>query len=143
MLETFRGVVRPHHLDHMGHMNVQWYAKKFDDATWHLFAYAGLTNAYFQAEKRGMAALRQVTEYKAEAMAGDLLVCHSQLLEVGNKTMRFIHKLTDAQDGHLVATSELLGTHLDTEARRSCVFPNHIRERCDRLIAESAIDSEA
>ena len=31
--ETFRGVVYPWHLDHMGHMNVQFYTARFDEAT--------------------------------------------------------------------------------------------------------------
>ena len=43
MIETYRGVVRPHHLDHMGHMNVQWYTAKFDEATWHFFSLLGLS----------------------------------------------------------------------------------------------------
>ena len=43
MIETYRGVVYPIHLDHMGHMNVQWYTSKFDEATWHLCSALGMS----------------------------------------------------------------------------------------------------
>lgn len=36
--ETYRGTVYPWQCDHMGHMNVMWYAGKFDEATWQLHA---------------------------------------------------------------------------------------------------------
>ena len=39
---TYRGVVHAWQCDHMGHMNVMWYVGKFDEATWNLFAEAGL-----------------------------------------------------------------------------------------------------
>ena len=33
MIETYRGVVYPNQLDHMDHMNVQWYTSRFDEGT--------------------------------------------------------------------------------------------------------------
>ena len=83
-IESFRGHVLNSQCDLMGHMNVQFYTGKFDEATWHLFSMVGLTNSYFKAENRGMAAVKQTTEYKAEAVAGDLLVCRSRFLEISN-----------------------------------------------------------
>ena len=40
---TQRGTVYPWECDHMGHMNVRWYAAKFDDACWQLLANLALT----------------------------------------------------------------------------------------------------
>ena len=57
MIETYRGVVYPNQIDHMDHMNVQWYTSKFDEATWHLVSAVGITNKYMHDNKRGMAAL--------------------------------------------------------------------------------------
>ncbi len=61
----------------MDHMNVQWYTAKFDEATWHLFSAVGITNKYICDNQRGMAALEQITKYKSEVIAGDLLVIKS------------------------------------------------------------------
>lgn len=133
-METYRGVVYPHHLDHMGHMNVMWYTQKFDEATWHLFSAAGITAAYVRDNDRGMAALEQTTKYKAEAFAGDLLIIRSRMLEVKDKTLRFIHTMYNAETEHEVATSELVGAHLDRIKRKACSFPDDIRENCLALM---------
>ena len=134
MIETYRGVVYPYQLDHMGHMNVQWYTSKFDEGTWHLFALAGLTSDYFGENNRGMAALEQNTKYKAELMAGNLIVVKSEIIEVRDKTIRFFHSMENAETGVEAATTELVAAHLDRELRKACPFPEDIREKCSRLI---------
>ena len=134
MIETYRGVVYPNQLDHMDHMNVQWYTSKFDQATWHLFSIAGITNEYIRDNQRGMAALEQFTKYKAEVLAGDLLVVNSKFLEVKDKTIRFFHIMYNAETKNEVATSELLAVHLDRAKRKSCVLPENIKARCEALI---------
>ena len=68
-------------------MNVQWYTSKFDEGSWHLFSAVGITSDYIQKNNKGMAALEQTTKYKAEVMAGDLLVVKSKILEVKDKTI--------------------------------------------------------
>ena len=72
-LETYRGVVYPWHIDQIGHMNVQFYTARFDEATWHFLAAIGITPAYLKANARGMAAVDQHTRYKQELHAGALI----------------------------------------------------------------------
>lgn len=136
MIETYRGVVYPNQIDHMNHMNVQWYTGKFDEATWHLFSAVGITNRYIQDNQRGMAALEQTTKYKSEVVAGDLLVIKSRILEVKSKTLRFIHVMFNAETQTEVATSELLGVHLDRTKRKSCAFPENITAACRALLED-------
>ncbi len=136
MIETYRGVVYPSQIDHMNHMNVQWYTSKFDEATWHLLSAVGITNEYMRTNCRGMAALEQITKYKSEVIAGDLLVVKSRILEVKDKTIRFIHIMYNPETGREVATTELLGVHIDQEKRKSCAFPESIKAECEFLIAE-------
>ena len=62
MIESYRGVVYPSQIDHMGHMNVQYYAARFDEATWHLCSSIGITSAYMRNEQKGMVALEQRTK---------------------------------------------------------------------------------
>ena len=40
---TYLGTVYPWQCDHVGHMNVMWYVRKFDEATWNFFHQLGLT----------------------------------------------------------------------------------------------------
>lgn len=128
-IETYRGVVYPWQLDHMDHMNVQFYTARFDEATWHFFAALGMTTGYFRNNRRGMAALEQRTLYKRELHAGALIRITSELLEMKPKTIRFLHRMYDTESGEVVSTTELVGAHLDTEARKAVPFPEDIVRR--------------
>ncbi len=134
MIETYRGVVYPSQLDHMGHMNVQWYTARFDEATWHLMSRVGITVTYMDENDRGMAAVEQTTKYKAEVKSGDLLVIKSKLLEVKDKAVRFLHIMYNAETEQEVASSELVGVHIDTMTRKSCPFEPEMKEKCRSLM---------
>ncbi len=135
MIETYRGVVYPNQIDLMEHMNVQWYTSKFDEATWQLFSAVDITNKYIHDNQRGMAAVKQITNYKSEVISGDVLAIKSKIIEVKEKSIRFLHVMYDAKTGKEVATSELLGIHFDRVKRKSCVFPDNIKAKCDALTA--------
>lgn len=134
VLETYRGVVYPWHMDHMDHMNVQFYTARFDEATWHLFASLGISSSYLKTNGRGMAAVDQRTQYKQELHAGALIHITSELLELKDKTVRFVHRMYNSETGEEVATSELVGVHIDTAARRSVPFPPEILQRAARPV---------
>ncbi len=133
MIETYRGVVYPGQLDHMEHMNVQWYTSKFDEATWHLFSAIGITSVYMREQNRGMAALEQTTKYKAEVGSGELLVVKSKVMEVKQKTIRFWHVMYNAESKQEVANTELLTIQIDRKIRKSCLLPTSVVEECRQL----------
>jgi len=143
MIETYRGVVYPNQLDHMGHMNVQWYTSKFDEATWHLFSAIGITAEYLRQQNKGMAALEQTTKYKAEVRSGDLLAVKSMVLEVREKIVKFRHVMRNAESLQEVASTELVAIHINREIRKSCPLPTSVRERCAELfdVAPNEISS--
>ncbi|MBL4773822.1 MAG: acyl-CoA thioesterase [Alcanivoracaceae bacterium] len=126
MIETYRGVVYPTQLDHMGHMNVMWYTSKFDEATWHLLASIGITSSYIRDHNKGMVAVEQTTKYMAEAQAGDLLVIKSKIIEVKDKSIKFMHIMYNTETDIELATTELLGIHLDRKIRKACSLPAFI-----------------
>ena len=134
MIETYRGAVYPWHCDQMGHMNVMWYVGKFDEATWNLFAAIGVTMAYLRENKCGMAAVQQDITYKRELLAGDTVAVRSTLLEVREKSTKFVHEMRHAQTGEVAAVCVLTGVSIDAQTRKSCPFPAEIVERAKALI---------
>jgi acyl-CoA thioester hydrolase len=128
---TYTGVVCAWYLDHMGHMNVQFYVHLFDQATWVLFDQSELSTAYFLESGTGMAALEQHLNYKREVFAGTVVTIDSQVLAVTEKTVRFIHTMRDNKG--VVATSEILGTHFDRTAHKSTPFPPAARARLQKM----------
>lgn len=123
-VETYRGFVYPWEIDQNGHLNVQHYARRFDEATWHFFHAVGLTQAYLTANDRGMVALEQHTRYLREVHAGAVLVIRSRAVERKAKTLRFLHRMHDlGADDAVAAEGELTGAFFDLSQRRAVAFP--------------------
>jgi acyl-CoA thioester hydrolase len=132
-LETYRGVVYPWSIDHMGHMNVASYTARFDEATWHFLARLGLTPGFLKRSGRGAVAADQKTQYKREVLAGTLLHVTTELRDLGRKSIRFVHHMYDSETNDEVAVTELVGVYWDTEARCSVELPDLVRDGAKAL----------
>jgi acyl-CoA thioester hydrolase len=78
--------------------------------------------------------VEQHIEYKRELHAGDLISIRSAILEVKEKTIRFVHEMTNDETGELAARTILVGVYFDTTARKSLVLPADVRERAQLLV---------
>ena len=132
---TYRGTVYPWQCDHVGHMNVMWYVGKFDEATWQFFNLLGITPAYLRDHQRGMAAVDQHLSYLRELHPGDLVTVRSELLELKEKSVRFVHEMRADGDGGLVARCTLKAVHLDTVRRSACAFPPEMAQKARDVAA--------
>ena len=139
MFETYRGAVYPWHCDHMDHMNVMWYVGKFDEGTWNFMARLGATPAYMRDNRRAMAAVDQRIAYQRELVAGDIVVVRSGMLEVKDKTLRFVHEMRNADSGEVAAVTQLIGIHLDAVARKSCSLPEAIAARARECLVDYSL----
>jgi acyl-CoA thioester hydrolase len=108
-------------------MNVMWYVGKFDEATWNLFAQIGVTPSYVRTGDYGMAAVQQNISYKRELFAGDIVEVTSKLLELRDKSIRFLHEMRNAETGEIAATCEITAVHLDRQAHKAAPFEDAIR----------------
>jgi acyl-CoA thioester hydrolase len=136
LIETYRGTVYPWHCDHMNHMNVMWYAGKFDEGTWNFFAHLGITPSFMRDNGRGMAAVDQRIAYQRELHAGDTVAIRSGVIEVREKVLRFFHEMRNAATDEVCAITLLVGVYMDTVARRSCALPQAFAERARQHIVD-------
>jgi acyl-CoA thioester hydrolase len=141
-IETYRGFVYPWSMDHVGHMNVQFYTARFDEATWHFFARLGLTPGFLKEHRRGMVALDQRTLYKREVLSGSLLHITTELIEIRPKTVRFLHRMVNSESNEEVATTELVGAFLDADSRKTTEFPLPVLEAARQLLPVASRESE-
>lgn len=132
---TYRGTVYPWHCDHVGHMNVMWYVGKFDEATWQFFNMLGLSPSFLRDEKRGMAAVDQHISYLRELHAGDVVSVKTTLLEIKEKSLRFEHTMVHEESKQVVARTAIKGVHMDTVARKSCLFPDFVQAQAATMLA--------
>jgi acyl-CoA thioester hydrolase len=132
-METFRGTVYPWQMDMFGHMNVQFYTARFDEATWHFVAAFGFTPAYFRERDRALVAVESRTLYKRELFAGDIIHVRTEMLEVQRKSVRFIHRMYRVDEE--AASTEITALHLDATARKTVPFPDDIAAQLGILTA--------
>lgn len=135
--ETYRGFVYPWSMDQVGHMNVQFYTARFDEATWHFLARLGLTPRFLREHGRAAVAADQRTRYAREVVAGTLLHVTTELLAVGRSSIRFLHRMYDSETNEEVASTELVGVYFDTAARASDALPAFVRDRARELESAS------
>lgn len=133
-MTTYRGVIYPWHCDHVGHMNVMWYVGKFDEATWQLFNEIGLTPSYLRDARRGMAAVDQHISYMKELHAGAVITVRTSVLEIREKSVRFVHEMWNDETNQVAARTTLKAVHLDMETRKSCAFAESIVAKAASLI---------
>jgi acyl-CoA thioester hydrolase len=124
----------------MGHMNVMWYAGKFDEASWQLLAAAGLTRARLRKEGSNCAALEQHIQYKRELYAGDTITIRSAVIEIKDKVMRLMHEMRNDETGEVAAIVSLVGVYLDASTRKARPLPSDVRERA--MIMVNSWDGE-
>ena len=136
-LITYRGAVYPWHCDQVGHMNVMWYVGKFDEATWQFFNVLGLTPSFFRTTMRGMAAVDQHVSYIQELRVGDVVSVRTTLLEIKEKSIRFAHEMTSDESNEVVARTTLKVVHMDTDARKSCAFPEQIVAKAASMLSSA------
>jgi acyl-CoA thioester hydrolase len=113
-------------------MNIMWYVGKFDEANWNLFARLGLTPSYLRESGRGMAAVQQTVTYRHELLAGDIVEVRSRLLEIRDKSVRFVHEMRNGETGEIAAACEFVGVHMDRQALKSVPFTPAIRHAAMR-----------
>ena len=130
--------VLPEWIDYNGHMNVAYYVLAFDHATDDFFDYVGLTEDYRSAHDASAFALECHVTYLRELHEGDAITITTQLLDHDAKRMHFFHFMHHGEQGHLVATSEWINTHVDTKARRSSPFGAPVLERLEAVMAAHA-----
>jgi acyl-CoA thioester hydrolase len=139
---TYRGAVYPHQCDHMGHMNVMWYAGKFDEASWQLLSAYGLTPSRMRRERIVMAAVEGHIVYKHELRAGDVISVRSEIIEVRDKSVRIAHEMTNDETGETVASMIVVGVHIDAVSRKACPLPADVRGRMGEADTVSVLQTQ-
>jgi acyl-CoA thioesterase FadM len=117
-----------------GHLSLLGCLHRFSNACLHVVEAFGMTAAYRRDARRGFATFetRLVIDDSA-AVAGDGLVARSDVVAVGNSSLRMLHRLTAARDGRQLARFMQAGVHFDLDARRAAPWPETMRHRAAAL----------
>ena len=139
-IETGRAVVFPWHCDHLGHMNVRWYAHFFDDAGFHLWNVAGVAQAEMRDLGINVVVARTATDYLHELKAGDFVAIQSGFTHVGTKSIRHAQRMMNAETGTLCAKQETVEVFFNLETRQATAMPETIRAKLERIVVSENDD---
>lgn len=135
---TYHRIIPKEYLDRMGHMNVEYYMREFDAATWATFALMGIDTEYISQHQRGMAALEQHIRYFKEVREGAVVEVRTAVPYADTKRLHVDHVMVRADTKVVVAHMLQTCIHLDLIARKSCEFAPNIRERVMDLHRQTA-----
>jgi acyl-CoA thioester hydrolase len=133
-IETYRGFVYPWVIDHVGHMNVQSYTARFDEASWQFLMRLGMSPSSMRENGRSFVAMEQRTQYRREVLGGALLHIATELIKVGRSSVRFVHRMFDSETNAEVAVTELTAVYFDTARRVSAALPVSVALQAVQLL---------
>jgi acyl-CoA thioester hydrolase len=139
MMVVQKGVAHPWMCDVIGHMTTRHYVAMFDDAAYHLlYAVFGWSGASDPDGKIGWSDARHIIEYKAEVLAGDVLVVRSGLTRVGSKSITIFYEMANLNKNEIAATLECVCVLIDLQARQSIKLSEQLRELASQHLMETA-----
>ena len=139
MMVVQKGVAHPWMCDVIGHMTTRHYVAMFDDAAYHLlYGVFGWSGASDPDGKIGWSDARHIIEYKAEVLAGDVLVVRSGLTKVGTKSITIFYEMANLEKNEIAATLECVCVLIDLQARKSIELSDKLRELASQHLIETA-----
>ncbi len=133
---AFQGMLYPMETDHMGHANVRFYSRAFNEAAYFTFTTAGITPAFMRENGRGMAAVTENFLYRREIMPGDLVMVKTCFIAFTEKSLKVWGVMIDTITDEICAINDQICVHLDTGLRKSSAFPAEIFEKGRSLVRE-------
>lgn len=137
-IDTARTVVFPAQCDHLGHMNVRWYAHVFDDGAFQIWPLVGITNALMKEVGVVTVVARTCTDFLREARPGDMLKVETGFVKCGTKSATHRQRLVNVETGVVHARQEVVEVCFDIAARRSTEMPDAFRKLIEAVIVEDA-----
>ncbi len=135
-LISYQGMFYPMETDHMGHANVRYYSRAFNESAYCTFTLAGITPQYMRENDRGMAAVTENFSYRREILPGDLIQVRSCLINFTPKSLHVWAVMIDISTDEICAINDQICVSLDTIARKSVPWPEDIYEKGCSLVRE-------
>ncbi|MFZ9629385.1 MAG: carnitine 3-dehydrogenase [Ilumatobacteraceae bacterium] len=124
-------------VDYNGHVNDSRYLQLASETGDRFLRHIGMDAAYL-AGGHSFFTVESHINYVAQAKAGDHLYCTAQLLSHDAKKIRVFMSMHRADDDSVVATTEFMLLHVDTNANRTVPAADHIVAALDAIAAHHA-----
>jgi len=131
---AYQGMLYPMETDHMGHANVRYYSRAFNEAAYFTFTTAGITPEYMRANARGMAAVTESFRYMREILPGDLVCVRTCFIGFTEKSLHVWGVMINTITDEICAANDQICVSLDTVARKAVPWPKEIYDKGRSLV---------
>jgi acyl-CoA thioesterase FadM len=133
-IPTARGRVKPGDVDAAGHFALGAIVHRFSNASGQLGAAVGMDAAFMQQERRGFSTFELTLRLSGALPIDAPYLVETGIGQLGNSSLRMIHRMTDPRNGAEIAQVSQFGVNLDLNARRPAAWPDDLRRRAAALV---------
>lgn len=129
-----RDRVKPADVDEEGALTWAGFVHRFSAALIQALASLGFTAEFVEAERRAYSTFELKPRITRLPRLGDAILVESGILYLGGSSLRFLHRMTDAESGEEFARMSQFGVQLDLDARRPAPWSQEFREKAAALL---------
>jgi acyl-CoA thioester hydrolase len=134
---THRGTVFSWECDMNGHMNVQFYVARFDQASWQMTTRFGFNRDFIESSGTNIMAVRQEIDYRHELMAADNISVYTDVTALTDKSITLRHRMVNDATRELSAEMLLVGLYVDLKRRKAIPFPKDMAAEIKQSLVAS------
>ncbi len=130
-----RNIVRPGEADWVGNLSLSGYIHRFSTANFFIMSAFGMTPEYLTKNRLGLSTFEFQLVFHDQAKPGDMIDVESSIAQIGGSSVRFYHRMRNAETGAVIAGLSQFGVQLDLDARRPLRIADDLREQAHALLA--------
>jgi len=133
-IPTVRDRVKPIDLGPDGNFTLAAFVHRFTAGCMQGLAAIGATASYLEAERKGFSTFELALRVTGWPRPGSQGVVETGIVNLGNSSIRFLHRMSDPVDGRELARLGQFGVQLDLDTRRPAVLPEALKTAAQRLL---------
>lgn len=131
---TVRDLALASEADWAGNVSLAHIVHRFSTANTFMMSEAGMTSAYMTEKRVGLSTFEMAFTFQGRPKPGDAIDVQSCIAQLGNSSIRFGHRMTNAETGAVLVELSQFGVQLDLDARRPSRFADEIRNNATVLV---------
>ena len=132
---ALRDIARPSEADWVGNLSLPGYVHRFSTANSFIMSAFGMTPEYMTKNRVGLSTFEFQLVFYGQAKPGDMIDVDSCIAHLGGSSLRFCHRMRNAETGADIAGLSQFGVQLDLDARRPSRIADDLREHAQALLA--------
>lgn len=131
---SLKNVVRTDEQDWSGFLSLPGYIHRFSTANSFVMAAFGLTPEYLTRSRIGLSTFEFQLDFHGNAKPGDLIDVESCIAQLGSSSVRFYHRMINADTRAKIAGLSQYGVHLNLDTRRPSPIPDELRQKAQAIL---------